>query len=559
MKIKKYFAILCLITVLSGCNSSFMNLSPLDSPSSATFYSNQDEMVMALNGCYTSLSKFNWDGVPYQWNLDETTDIAWYRGADDYTAAGAGLHSASTGEFYNIWQTNYACIGRCNRLLEGMILGKDKVDANTYKQIAAQARFLRAYCHMLLVGFFGDVPLVDKTLPIDQVKVTRNPKADIYKFIYSELDLAANDLPLTASDNGHATKGVALAIKARAALYNGDFGISATSAKAVMDLNQYTLYPNYRDLFTYAGDKANEIMLSYGFAAGTRVHGMTRALSARMNRGMYGEYTTIIPSMKMVDSYECIDGKPINESPIYNPKKPYLNRDPRLHQSIICPGDLTGPWIFQSHPDSVTTKNVETGEVRGNLDATGAFASYSGFTYLKFFDEKDLPNSGQSTMNVILLRYAEVLLTYAEAKIELGQIDQSVYDAINLVRNRTSVKMPFVTSVTAPNQAALRTQIRRERNVELALEGLRLFDIRRWKLAETALNVTLYGRPNTKTRKYEGMPTFDASGEVPNYDAYKDIFRVIEVRKFNKDRDYLWPIPQNEINANPNLTQNPGY
>ncbi len=558
MKIKKYFIILSFI-ILSGCSSKFMDLAPLDSPSSATFYSNQDEMVMALNGCYTSLSKFDWDGIPYQWFLDCTTDIAWYRGGGDFPAAGAGLQSASTGEFFNIWKTSYTCIGRCTRLLEGMVKGKDKVAPATYNQIAAEARFLRAYCYLQLVPLFGDIPLVDKTLPIDQMKVARTPKADIYKFIYAELDAAAKDLPLTAADNGHAAKGVALATKARAALYNGDYSISAEAAKAVIDLKQYTLHPNYRELFTYAGDKANEIMFSYGFATGTRVHGICRTLTARMNRGMFGGYTTIIPTMKLVDSYECIDGKPINESPIYDPKKPYINRDPRLHQTIICPGDLSGGWIFQSHPDSIRTKNVETGEIRGNLDATGAFASFSGFTFLKFFDEKDLPASGLCTMNLILLRYAEVLLTYAEAKIELGQIDQSVYDAINLVRSRTTVKMPNVTSVTAPNQAAMRTQIRRERNVELAQEGLRIFDIRRWKLAETALNVTLYGRPNAKTRKYEGLPAFDATGEVPNYDAYKDIFRVIEVRKFNKDRDYLWPIPQNEINANSSLTQNPGY
>ena len=138
-------------------------------------------------------------------------------------------------------------------------------------------------------------------------------------------------------------------------------------------------------------------------------------------------------------------------------------------------------------------------------------------------------------------------------------MDYSVYDAINEVRERPTVEMPLVTSVTHPDQESLRKQIRRERNIELALEGFRLYDIRRWRLAEKAMNVTLYGKPNSNTRKYEGIPVFDSTGEVPNYDEFSDIFRVVERRVFDPNRDYLFPIPQQERDANPNLTQNPGY
>ena len=551
-------SVLSVVLSLSSC-ADFMDRYPLDSPSTETFYSNDEEMTLALNGCYTNITFLAANVMPFELNLDMMSDIGWERTAGSQPQiVGQGSHNANSGIFYDIWNNYYKGIGRCNRLLEGMEKGRENVDSERYNQIAAEARFIRAYCYLHLVACFGDVPLVVQTTSLEDALVSRNPKAEIYQFIYEELDDIVQYLPLEAQDKQHIEKGTALGLKARAALYNEDYDIAAEAAKACMDLGKYTLHPDYQDLFLRIVENSDEIMLSYSYDGVLRHTQMRVCLSMKMNRGMLRSWATYVPTFKMVDSYECIDGLPIYESLLYDPKNPYQNRDPRMGMSIVRPGDIYGGWLFNSHPDSVTTINVETGEVAENLDATGQYASFTGYGYLKYFDESEL-DPMICTGNVILMRYAEVLLTYAEAKIELNQIDQSVYEAINEVRERPTVEMPLVTSVTHPDQESLRKQIRRERNIELALEGFRLYDIRRWRLAEKAMNVTLYGKPNSNTRKYEGIPVFDSTGEVPNYDEFSDIFRVVERRVFDPNRDYLFPIPQQERDANPNLTQNPGY
>jgi hypothetical protein len=551
-------ATMIIVLILSGC-SDFMDRFPLDSPSTETFYSNEEEMTMALNGCYSRLSFTPWNVMPFELNLDMMSDIGWERTAGSQPQTiGQGEHNASTPAFYTIWTHYYGGIGRCNRLLEGMTKNKDAVSAEIYNRIAAEARFIRAFSYLHLVSCFGDVPLVTATSSLEDAFVSRDPVAEIYSFIYKELDEIVGYLPVTAQDKQHLERGTAYGLKARAALYNGDYALAAEAAKACMDLGKYTLHSDFRDLFQRTGENANETMLSYSYDGVVRYTQMRVCLSTKMNRRILRSWVSYVPTFKQVDSYECTDGLPIHESSVYDPKNPYQNRDPRMGMTIMRPGDISGGWLYQSHPDSVTTINVETGEVAENIDATGAYASFTGFGYLKYYDESEL-DPVICTGNIILMRYAEVLLTYAEAKIELNQIDQSVYDAINQLRQRPTVKMPLVTAQTHPDQESLRKQIRRERNVELALEGFRLYDIRRWRLAEKAMNVTLYGKPNSKTRKYEGMPTYDSTGEVPNYDEFADIFRVVEKRKFNAGRDYLFPIPQSEMDANPNLEQNPGY
>lgn len=546
-----------LVSVLPSC-SGFMDRYPLDSPSSETFYSNKEEMIMALNACYERLTFTPWSQMPFEMHLDLMSDIGWDRTAEATQIIGQGSHDASTYGFFQIWSNYYDGIGRCNRLLEGMEKNKSSVDADSYNQIAAEARFIRAYSYLHLVACFGDVPLIISTSSLDDAFVSRDSKEDVYKFIYTEIDEIVDHLPLVAEDKQHIEKGTAWGLKARAALYNGDYTKALESAKACMDLGKYSLHKDYHDLFQRTGEKSEEIMLSYSWDGVVRHTQMRVCLSVKMNRDILRSWVTFVPTFSMVDSYECTDGLPIQLSPIYNPKKPFENRDPRMKMSIMRPGDISGGWIFNSHPDSVLTTNIETGEVRENLDATGAYASFTGFGQLKYYDESEL-DPMICTGNISLMRYAEILLTYAEAKIELDQIDQSVYDAINQIRRRPTVEMPEVTPTTHPDQSSLRKQIRRERKIELAQEGFRLYDIRRWKLAEKVMNVTIYGRPNSETRKYEGMPTYDATGEVPNYDEFKDIFRVVEKRMFDANRDYLFPIPLSEMDANPNLTQNPGY
>jgi hypothetical protein len=159
-------------------------------------------------------------------------------------------------------------------------------------------------------------------------------------------------------------------------------------------------------------------------------------------------------------------------------------------------------------------------------------------------------------VNVIIFRYAEILLNYAEAKVELDQIDQSVYDAINLVRQRPSVNMPPIT--IGKTQAEMRSIVRKERRSELAGEGVRWFDIRRWDIAEEAMNGPLLGR--IRDRFLSNAPSIDENG-LPHYENVlnADMMRVIEMRSFLKDRDNVWPIPRLELETNKALVQNPNY
>lgn len=241
--------------------------------------------------------------------------------------------------------------------------------------------------------------------------------------------------------------------------------------------------------------------------------------------------STYVPTKALADLYETRTGKNINDPASgYDVAEPYKNRDKRFEYSIFLEGYLLpSGGAYQPRPDS------------GTPDAIGNtyIATTTGFNIKKYINAEDFANPANSGINIILLRYAEILLTYAEAKIELNEIDHTVLEAVNLVRNgRNDVKQP---SVVTTDQASLRTIVRNERAVELAFEGLRLFDIRRWKTAEYVLPGSVYG--------------------ITYRDKNNDLVTVqVAVNKlFDKNRHYLWPIPQKERDLNSSLTQNQGW
>jgi len=176
-----------------------------------------------------------------------------------------GQHTPNTGIIRNIWQTYYSGIAKCNTLLENMSKAKDVTSATLYNRIEGEARFLRAYYYGCLISLYGDVPLITKTLPSSESFVARTPKAQVLDFVFKELDDAAAKLPVsyTGLDVGRASKGAAFAAKARFALYNDKFDIAAAASKSVMDLNFHSLFPNYRNLFTYAGENSRESIFAF--------------------------------------------------------------------------------------------------------------------------------------------------------------------------------------------------------------------------------------------------------------------------------------------------------
>jgi len=560
MKTNIYIAIiaLVLVTISPSCKKDYLDKQPLSGPSDETFFTNQDELVLAVNGLYKYASYAPLDNMPLNLSLDDGTDIGWDRNNSALQSLGKGNHDSNNDYAKNIWTEAYRVIAKCNFILDNI----QKVQANTtpviYARSAAEARFVRAYTYSYLTEYFGDVPLVTKMLSIEEAQIARTPKSEVVDYLLNELTASAPDLPVTytGSDVGRASRGAALAIKARAALYNGRWAIAAEAARAVMELKVYTLHNNYGALFSYAGQTSNEIIWAFQYlrASKTKTHSTPTALLSRNGQG----FSNKVPSQSLVDVYPCTDGLNIDESPLFNPQRPYQNRDPRLGFTIAVPGSIFFNYQFETHRDSLKCWNYDLAQPRrvDNQEAINAFATFTGYCWRKYVDLEDKIDRSNSELNVIQIRYAEILLIYAEAKNELGQLDQSVYDAINQIRNRPSVNMPSIPA--GQSTASFRSLVRKERLYELAMEGFRQSDLRRWQIAEKAMTGNFYGR--VQRGLIAAAPQIDENG-LADYSAVPNRadMRVIEVRNFNKNRDYLWPIPNIEMLTNTKLVQNPNY
>jgi hypothetical protein len=562
MKLSKYFFVIGLIT-LTGCHK--LDLNPLSTPSTGNFFANATELTIAVNDLYRQ---------PFIGNdLEDYSDNYWNR-ATGGNSITYGTMVSNDAAVLTLWTNCYKAIARANAIIASLPAASKNTSASIITSIEAQARFSRAYEYSLLITHFGDVPFLTGTVSLDaSYNITRTSSTTILTFIFSELDYAAANLPATYSTSSDQrwTKGAALAIKSRTALYTGQYAVARDAAKAVMDLaaqGVYALYPSYRNLFLSPGEQCNENILTVIQDQANGVYQTDDAIN-QISR-LAGGYGAYIPTWDLMDSYECTDGLPIDKSPLYNPQNPFANRDPRLTATIV---PFSVNWLgfdYQPHPDSLKVMDYNTGQLVSNKDsrAVATFASYTGFLW-----EKGVDQSWATTQvdqdDYRIIRYPEMLLTYAEAMTELNTIDQSVLDAINQVRARAygttydqTTKYP---AVTTKDQAQLRTIIRRERRVEFAKEGLRYMDLIRWKLAEVALTRPVVGLPDPANQNrahwpFAGPPAIDANG-IPDYSKYlaSGDAKQLALRSFNKSKQYLWPIPSVEITVNPKLTQNPGY
>jgi len=553
---------IAIFLLLISCED-YLERYPLNNPSDATFLSNETEISMAIAGCYNSL-RVNIEGIPLHMVLDQASDIGWDRNGSPLQAIGRNAHDSRNISILSVWTNLYQGISRCNYLLTNMHRGKDRTDSNLYNRIEAEARFLRAFYYHYLVELFGGVPLITTTLNLNEAQRPRDSKSDVVSFILTELEECATHLPAENDHlSGRATKVAAWALQSRVALYNERWNDAINAAQKVMALegSEVIINPNYMDLFQYAGQDSKEIIFSIQFLKGIAEHSIFRYFGPRLARA----HSNKVPSYCLTSTWECTDGLQIDESPLFDPQNPFENRDPRLHYTLALPGSIFAGFYFETHGDSLYTwdYNVDPPARVANLEATHAYATFTGVCFRKYLDNEDRMAVNDCELNTIVIRYAEVLLNYAEAKIESGNIDQSVLDAINKIRQRPSVNMP---SITTTDQDELRYAVRRERKYELSVEGGRLFDIRRWGIAEVVMNKPVLGRmkksyPSVPPRVdehgtafYEGIIPIASSGESSDFK-----MRLVEQRSFNKNRDYLWPIPDIEMVTNSKMEQNPGY
>lgn len=592
---KKYIFILLSTAALgfSACQK-FLDRKPLDASSASNFLSNQAEMEQGLNGVYASAMWVFPNNTPLLFAIEATTDMAIKRGgnAEDLIAMGdGGPFLVNNSLTTTAWNQAYKLVQRANQQLVGMENGKASVTTTTYNRIKAEAQVLRAWGYLHLMTWFGDVPYYKAPPTVTEVlNAKRTSVAEIVADLYKDMDEAAAAFDAAGTSPvqtlGRVNKAVALGVKAKLALLVKDYRTAATAAKTVIDGAQYSLNPNFPNLFSLAGQSTNagrEILFCQTYPTDVNEPQNWGPILG-VPRQVTNSQSSHFPSQSLVDQFEDRSGNRIDASTTYDPANPRLNRDRRLAWSIYLPGDtmvhfasktaalpynnLRERTIFNIYTnirrkfnwntnayDNVTGNNdwigAQAAGIQWQVSATGNIGGV-GYVWNKYNDSTQY--TFESKVGFVLMRYAEILLMYAEAKVELNEIDGTVTSAINTVRARAGQPATALTS-----QTALRTLVRRERAVEFAGEGLRLYDLRRWDIYAKANSGPVVGI-SLDPAVPAAVPTFD-SDNIPSYTAsVNQRIRFRNQIRNNADVKYkLWPLPQSEIDNNPGLKQNTGW
>ncbi|MDR9365045.1 MAG: RagB/SusD family nutrient uptake outer membrane protein [Balneolaceae bacterium] len=543
---KKLICLTLGIFLFIGCQD--LSLAPEHQLSDAQLWNRSDDFRKGVNDLYSSLGSFQ---------LDNDSDISY---ANSPNAVSNGTRTApSTSSFYN---SSYSHIRDANFLIERANNGFEE---NRY---VAEARWFRAFHYYRLVKAYGDVQFYTDVLDpsSEDLLAPRESREVVVDFIIDELNAIAPLLHLQSElggdELGRITRGAADALRARVALFEGTwikyhgtpgnanerFDEAISASQKVMDSGEYDLFTytpdpeeSYRYFFMEVGNDSEEQIVARRFDRDTR-HNFTGVPRD-------GNMTT---TRKLADMYLCTDGLPINQSPLFEGREEmtseFQNRDRRMSATMIPPGTFAIDRLDQEG----------TGR-----DYPQPIWDESWYDAYKYISEFYFDNAGGNVFYYHLLRYAEVLLINAEAQYERnGSITDAQLDAtINLLRERAGVNALTNSHVIA-NGLNMLTEIRRERTVELAHEGFRRDDLRRWKTAEEEMPNALMGAKFAGTEfetttledgslRYPDTPPMDADGNI--------IVEPASQRSFDPGRDYLEPLPAEEISKNPNLVQNPGW
>lgn len=519
----------------------FLETAPFDALSPATTWKTEEDAQKFAIGCYDG-----WEDGGTLLYMDCMSDYGFnnfpWEGYRDQ--ANGNMETSNTGaSFYG-----YGIIRRCNTFLEKVkdIPFADEADK---KDLIAQVRTIRAYRYFVMNWMYGGVPIIGNYETAEDAQVPRNSEEEVRKFIADELDAAIADLKAAPSERGRIAKGAALAMRMREALYYGDWAVAKAKAQAIIDLGQYSLEDDYLKLFQVAGQDSKEIILAVQYIPQT----YTLYTIGQMYNNGDGGWSSIVPTYNLVDAYEMENGMTIDEAGSgYDPVHPFKDRDPRLAMSIIYPGAN-----YVKSDGSVSIFNTLDKQIEGNDNANymtiANNASKTGLTWNKYLSPiTQYADMWGSNACPIVFRYAEVLLTWAEAENELAGPSAGVYEKLNQVRQR--VGMPKVDEAKYASKETVRKLIQRERGVELAGEGVRRADILRWDIAEDVLNGDLVRRMGTVNMDASVDPEMRATINLNASDA--DV--LIEKRVFDAHHRYL-PLGQDLYDKNPQLVQNPGY
>lgn len=570
---KKFIYILLSSITLSSVSSCKIDELPETTVSDTNFWNSAADLRLAANFFYTTLPGLTQKEV----NMDNWSTFAYPNEKGDPISDGSRVKSATSDDY------NYYNIFQANKLIEksAEVLAKG-VDPNQVNWYVGEARFFRAWYYFEMFKRFGGVPLITKTMGVDDpdIFLPRASREETLKLIFDDLDFAINvlrnaDEINTAKEYGRISKTAALAFKSRVALFEGTrekfhkYGdankhllMAKEAAEAVMNSGMHALFSQaggvgndaYFNLFQLAGEgrvnKENIIIKAYG------VNQENSVVSTPVQR--YYEGNSIVPTQNFVDNYVMADGLPTNKSPLYEEPNNatthagyFKKRDPRMSFTLFKRGDeyISGGKYTIPNPSK----------------------QRSGFGIRKYANEPFWARQA-SYIDKPVLRYAEVLLNYAEAVYELnGAISDAELDkTINLLRARlpqvnigTDAVPNFVSmaklsnTLVTSNSLNMQEEIRRERNVELAFEGFAYWDLLRWKTAEKELPKTLYGSYlfteylTDKDQKWDAKTPVNAKNYIILQDA--------TLRRFDPKKDYLWPIPTAEIAKNDKIEQNPNW
>jgi tetratricopeptide (TPR) repeat protein len=547
MKKAKYIIALMLLLCIVSCKKD-LDRTPLDQFSSQTFWDNEANTLMALSGVYrgniqmassptgAEFSATDWWSYHGLLFLEFATDNAYDRRGENsgFNTLTNGNLTASNSYLSNYWSASYARIARCNYFMEN--IEKAPVDKAKIARMSAESRFIRACQYFYLSQYFGAVPLVEKTLSLSEANtVKKNTKDEVLAFVEAEFKLALEALPkqntMPGSERGRASQQAILAFLGRTYLAQKRWEDASVVYKELIDMNENIIDPNFESLFNGTNEASKEII----FATQYQQDLAPNAILQHNYPAKLGGNMIHCPLGSLVESYEFNDGTMFSYTdPRYDAANISLNRDPRLSYTVIHNGQQFKNIVYNSNPDDTSSPDQLT---------TTKQATRTGYALKKFNSEAftggDLQNSG---IDLPIIRYAEVLLSYLEARLESGAaLDQSLLDeTINKVRGRATVNMPRVTEM---NREALRIILRRERRNELALEGIRYWDLLRWNIIGQVLQGDFFGAP------FPGATTLRTKGT--NIDPQSRWY--VTTKAFRVGQDELWPIPQSELNINPNL------
>lgn len=526
------------VLLISSCS---LDRYPLTSFSEETFYDDEANVKLALVGLYRGGITLGVDYGSADWwaysstiLLDGVSDIGYDRRGfnNNLGKLTSGQINETNGWVKDLYQKPYKRISACCRFIEGL----DKIENQSpeMERMKAEARFIRAVQYFQLASYYHDVPLVTKVLTLDESNsVTKNSRTEVLKYAADELDAISKILPrhkdLPSSELGRATAQAALAYLARTYLVMEDFTNAAAACKQIIDWGDNALDPDYQKLFYPSGEESSEHIFGTQFVDDLAGTGLPQHAYPIKDGG----WCLVNGSNLLFEAYDFLNGDPFSyDDPRFNKSNFGEGRDPRLDYTIYYDGATFRGTVYNCNPETTAADKIGPGQT-----------TQTGYLMRKFLDESwtgDLTAYGN---NVPLARYADILLMYLEAEVRGGKpITQQLLDqTINAVRGRASVHMPPLTET---NPDKLFKLIQKERMIELAFEGWRLWDLARWGISQERLNQDIYGSPFYIT-KQELMKKKD--GQTDPYNRW-----YVNTRSFEAGQE-RWPIPLAETNINPNL------